>query len=83
MPVVPVAYSRKFSGLFGGVLNYPHQIPVKGLGTDAALDFLRERLAQRETLKADIAEGHKVVGPALAAYDEVLRDLFSQVAKGA
>ncbi|MEW5685004.1 MAG: polysaccharide pyruvyl transferase family protein [Pseudomonadota bacterium] len=80
VPVVPVAYSRKFSGLFGGVLNYPHQIPVKGLSTDEALEFLRGRLADREALKQSIAEGLKVVEPALAAYDEVLRDLFQNVA---
>lgn len=80
VPVVPIAYSRKFSGLFGGVLNYPHQIPVRGLNTDQALDFLRERLAHREAMKRSIAEGLKVVEPALAAYDSVLQDLFSKIA---
>lgn len=79
VPVVPVAYSRKFSGLFGGVLNYPHQIPVKGLNTEQALERLRSCLADREGLRRSIAEGQKVVAPALSAYDEVLRDLFESV----
>lgn len=80
VPVVPVAYSRKFSGLFGGVLNYPHQVPVKGLSTDEALAFLHRSLEDRATLRASIVEGLTVVDAALKAYDEVLRDLFRSVA---
>lgn len=80
VPVVPIAYSRKFSGLFGGVLNYPHQIPVRGLDTEAALVFLRDCLANRADLRRSIDEGLEVVGPALSAYDTVLRELFQKVA---
>jgi colanic acid/amylovoran biosynthesis protein len=76
VPVAPVAYSRKFSGLFGGVLGYPHMVPVKGMSTDAALGFLRDCLERREALKADIVRGQAVVADALAAYDAVLRDVF-------
>ena len=80
VPVVPVAYSRKFSGLFGGVLDYPYQVPVKGLSTEEALSFLRRCLEDRASLKASIAEGQKVVASALGAYDAVLRDLFGKIA---
>lgn len=80
VPVVPIAYSRKFSGLFGGVLGYPHQVPVKGLGTDEALAFLERALEDRETLSQSIKAGEKVVAPALEAYDALLRELFSEVA---
>lgn len=80
VPVVPIAYSRKFSGLFGGVLGYPHQVPVRGLSTDEALAFLEERLEDRDVLRQDILTGQKVVDPALKAYDEVLQELFATVA---
>lgn len=81
VPVVPIAYSRKFSGLFGGVLGYPHQVPVKGLGTEEALAFIEASLEQREALAASIAEGQRVVEPALMAYDAVLRELFAHAAQ--
>lgn len=80
VPVAPVAYSRKFSGLFGGVLNYPYQVPVRGLNTDEALAFLHRCVDDRSALRAAIAEGQKVVRPALDAYDAVLRDLFARIA---
>jgi polysaccharide pyruvyl transferase WcaK-like protein len=80
VPVVPVAYSRKFSGLFGGVLDYPYQVPVKGLSTEEALTFLNRCLQDRRSLKSAITEGHKVVASALGAYDAVLRDLFRTIA---
>lgn len=79
VPVVPIAYSRKFSGLFGGALGYRHQVPVKGLGTDEALAFIEFSLEQRETLASAIAEGQVVVEPALKAYDAVLQELFTDV----
>lgn len=77
IPVVPIAYSRKFSGLFGGVLGYPHRVPVKGLSTDEALNFMNRCLEDREGLRRSIAEGQKVIEPALQAYDSVLRELFA------
>src|SRR3546814_15504496 len=46
-PVMPVAYSRKFSGLFG-TLGYDFLLPVRGMDTQAALDFLMEGLGKRE-----------------------------------
>jgi polysaccharide pyruvyl transferase WcaK-like protein len=81
VPVVPIAYSRKFSGLFGGVLNYPYQVPVKGLSTDQALDFLNQCFEERDKLSAAITEGLKVVESALAAYDGVLREQFQAAAR--
>src|SRR3546814_5142573 len=47
-PVMPVAYSRKFSGLFG-TLGYDFLLPVRGMDTQAALDFLMEGLGKRRS----------------------------------
>jgi polysaccharide pyruvyl transferase WcaK-like protein len=80
VPVVPVAYSRKFSGLFEGMLGYPHQVPVTGLSTEAALAYLIDRLDRRADLAASIAAGAGVVTKALSAYDVELRGLFAAAA---
>src|SRR3546814_13677012 len=52
-PVMPVAYSRKFSGLFG-TLGYDFLLPVRGMDTQAALDFLMEGLGKREMMRLAI-----------------------------
>jgi polysaccharide pyruvyl transferase WcaK-like protein len=83
VPVVPVAYSRKFAGLFEGVLGYPHLVPVSGLCTDGAVAFTLDRLDRREALRADIAEGSKRIAARLDLYREELRRLFDRVARPA
>src|SRR5262249_27270391 len=47
-PVVPVSYSRKFAGLFEGVLGYEHLVPVTGMSTDQELAFTLERFDGRK-----------------------------------
>ncbi len=77
VPVVPIAYSRKFEGLFGGVLGYRHQAPVKGMSTDEALAYLLDRFDAREELARDVAAGNVKVASALEAYDAELRSFFT------
>ncbi len=81
VPVVPVAYSRKFSGLFDGVLGYPHSVPVKGMNTDAALAYLLDRFEHRDELRASVAAGNMVVADALARYGAELDRLFGSLAR--
>jgi colanic acid/amylovoran biosynthesis protein len=83
VPVVPVAYSRKFAGLFDGVLGYPHLVPVSGLSTDEAVAFTLDRLERREELRAEIVEGSKRIAARLDLYREELRRLFDRVARPA
>ncbi len=68
VPVVPVAYSRKFSGLFQQSLGYSHVVPVHGMSTQAALDFTLDRLDRLVEMRADIEDGLSRVGGMLAAY---------------
>jgi polysaccharide pyruvyl transferase WcaK-like protein len=77
VPVVPVAYSRKFSGLFEGVLGYKHQVPVKGLSTDQALAFAIDKYRQREVLAAEIERANEGVRARLDRYSALLRDVFA------
>jgi polysaccharide pyruvyl transferase WcaK-like protein len=83
VPVVPVAYSRKFSGLFHGVLGYEHAVPVTGMTTEQAVAYTLERLDQREGLKADVVRGNARVDELLTAYGRELQSLFARVARPA
>ncbi len=78
VPVVPVAYSRKFSGLFG-MLGYDWMVPVKGTDTDHAVSFLLDCLQRRDELAEDIEVGMTKVRPLLDAYRAELRALFTSV----
>lgn len=80
VPVVPVAYSRKFAGLFGGVLQYPYEVPVRGLTTQAAVEYVLARFAEREVLKAAVASGLVVVDGRLQVYRKELEGVFQSVA---
>lgn len=74
-PVVPVAYSRKFSGLFG-LLDYPWMIPVTGMSTDQALAYLNDAVERRGELATDEAAGMLKVDGLLDAYRAELRAIF-------
>jgi polysaccharide pyruvyl transferase WcaK-like protein len=82
VPVVPVAYSRKFAGLFEGVLDYRHLVPVTGLSTDEAVAFTLDRLERRAELKAEVARGNAKVADLLAVYSGELESLFRRVTAG-
>ena len=79
VPVVPVSYSRKFEGLFGG-LGYKWLVPVKGLSTEAAADFVLDAYHRRAELAADIAAGAEVVTNGLEVYVAELARQFAAVA---
>lgn len=76
-PVVPVAYSRKFDGLFG-MLGYGHMLPVKGYDTERAVAFVLDALDRRDTLAAAEAAGMAKVTALLDAYRTELADTFAR-----
>lgn len=73
--VLPVAYSRKFTGLFG-LLDYDHVLPVSGLDEDGALALVRLAIEKRDDLAADAVRGMTTVQGLLDIYREALRRLF-------
>ncbi|HEY9580439.1 MAG TPA: polysaccharide pyruvyl transferase family protein [Rhizorhapis sp.] len=81
-PVMPVAYSRKFSGLFG-TLGYDFLLPVRGMDTQAALDFLMEGLGKREMMRMAIMARMKRIDALLDNYRGVLRKEFAAAGKSA
>lgn len=78
--VVPVAYSRKFSGLFVGILGYPHIVPVKGLDTDDAVGFVLDAFERRAELSASARDSHPRVEDLLGGYVEALAPIFAAAA---
>lgn len=79
VPVVPIAYSRKFSGLFDGVLGYRHMVPVTGLDTSAATDYVLDRFDHRGDLAADIERGGHVVEERLDRYRAILASTIDSI----
>jgi colanic acid/amylovoran biosynthesis protein len=70
--VLPVAYSRKFSGLFEGVLGYPHGVPVRGVTTDGAVAMTMDAIDRRGELAAATAPGRAKAQTRLADYRALL-----------
>lgn len=74
-PVVPVAYSRKFSGLFG-LLGYDWLIPVQGVDETQAIAHVMHAVDSRDELAAGARQGMAKVGALLDTYRDALRSLF-------
>lgn len=81
VPVLPVAYSRKFTGLFDELLGYGHTLPQTGIDLAGAVAFLLERVDRRAALAEAVAAGNARVMPLLDKYSGALRDLFAAVAR--
>ena len=56
IPVVPMAYSRKFNGLFIDTLSYSHLIDLKEDDENAILTKVKEAFSHREDLQREIAD---------------------------
>ena len=75
-PVVPIAYSRKFNGLFG-TLGYPHFVDGKTDSTDTALAKILNGIETREQLAVDVAKGMDRAKNRLAAYEDRLANILT------
>ena len=54
VPVVPMAYSRKFNGLFLDTLSYQHMVDMKTMGNTEILEIMKEAYDNRNMLKKEI-----------------------------
>jgi colanic acid/amylovoran biosynthesis protein len=79
VPVIPVSYSRKFAGLFQGVLDYPFGINPDAGSTDDAIAYVLEKLKTRDKLQSAVTASLKQVAAGLDAYRSELRDFFAHV----
>lgn len=79
VPVIPISYSRKFEGLFGG-LHYPWLVPAKGMTTEEARRYIIDAFGQRAQMAADIHKGDAVVAAGLEDYVAELTRQFTAAA---
>jgi polysaccharide pyruvyl transferase WcaK-like protein len=77
-PVIPISYSRKFSGLFG-LLEYPWLTPVTGWDEDEAFHYIVRSFNEREAMKKAQGTALQRVEEMLAAYRETLFSLFKRL----
>lgn len=81
VPVVPIAYSRKFNGLFQS-LNYKRFVDGRASDNVTALSMVDTLLNERDQAKAEIAEGLEIAGEKLGRYEDRLVSLFAEVVHG-
>lgn len=75
VPVAPIAYSRKFGGLFG-TLGYSALVPVTGWEFEQTLAFLHRSLDQRSELQAEAHASLDRANSLLDSYRGALRTLL-------
>lgn len=78
-PVVPLAYSRKFNGLFG-TLGYSHYVDGKAVDTDTALAQTLTAFENRDQLARDIEAGLQIAASRLDAYEAELAQILAEIA---
>ena len=54
VPVVPMAYSRKFNGLFFDTLSYNHMVDMKTMDNDDIVEVIKKAFEKRNELKNTI-----------------------------
>lgn len=69
VPVVPMAYSRKFRGVFG-TLGYDRCVDCQSDSAEAILEAIADGFTQRDALKADILLAQRQVDQRLDAYTD-------------
>ncbi|WP_068092267.1 polysaccharide pyruvyl transferase family protein [Novosphingobium rosa] len=77
-PVVPIAYSRKFNGLFG-TLGYPHYVDGRAVDTNTALAAILTGFEQRAQLAEDIKPGLVLAKERLDAYESELAAIMAKL----
>ncbi|MCJ2183122.1 polysaccharide pyruvyl transferase family protein [Novosphingobium sp. 1949] len=79
VPVLPIAYSRKFNGLFE-TLGYPHMIDGRAIDTAEAMAKFDAALDQREAMAKACQAGLGVARQRLQSYEAAMQELLSRIA---
>lgn len=74
VPVIPMAYSRKFAGLFGSI-GYDHTVDCTTESADAIKAKIIAGYADRDALAAQTATALQTGRAKLGAYEDALRGL--------
>lgn len=77
VPVVPMAYSRKFNGLFSS-LNYEDIVDLKKMDTQTAFGMLQAGFENRAALKIKVANGNLMAREKIMRYIESVAEMMSK-----
>ncbi len=80
VPVVPMAYSRKFAGLFGS-LGYEHTVDCTSESEEKIVARIGDAFARRTALAADITPALSKGHERLALYEQAVADMMAGVAR--
>lgn len=80
VPVVPMSYSRKFEGLFGG-LGYTWLLPEKGMSTEQALAYVLDAWTRRDAVRIDADEARGRTEALLEPYVQQLSAMMAAAAR--
>lgn len=76
VPVIPVAYSRKFNGLYD-TLKYKYYIDAKGgLTEDEAIELFMKYKGEIQDMKCALKEAKEIYTKGLERYKDSLKELF-------
>lgn len=81
VPVMPIAYSRKFNGLFAA-LDYPHMVDGKAATTEMSLAAVLDGLERRAGLQEAVERGLAIARHRLAAYQGRVAELLLEAQGG-
>lgn len=82
VPVIPMAYSRKFNGLFINTLHYPFMSDLVSQEKDEVINLITNSYKDRDTLRLQIEESHKeVINSRISKLKSDLADIIKQYAK--
>jgi len=75
VPVLPMAYSRKFNGLFSS-LKYPYVLDCLRFDTENALQMLRQAFERRAQLAIEVEAGNRIAQAKLEQYVKQISDFL-------
>ena len=78
VPVVPIAYSRKFAGLFEA-LDYRHTADCRTQSAEEILQQVVSGFEQREPLRREIARGNEIATRRLQRYRDLIRSCLQEL----
>lgn len=80
VPVIPMAYSRKFGGLFGA-LGYDHTLDCLSLNIEEALNHIKEAYQGLDQLQIDTVMANNFTQEKLENYRGSLLKMFEKIKK--
>lgn len=81
VPVLPMAYSRKFNGLFGS-LNYNYILDLKAVDIDEGVGLFFQSLDELVEMKSAVTQGNLLAKDRLEIYKKALVSEFERVSRG-